>query len=75
MSISGSGSHTAQVETAVAAIWKGNRLMTPIGGGVNIQPRQAFNSDNLLADEQDAIKQQQSEVTLDHLKPGQWWWD
>jgi len=65
----------AQVETAVAAHVRGNRLMTPIGGGVNIQPRLALNPQHLLADEQGAIKQQHEQVTLDHLKPGQWWWD
>jgi hypothetical protein len=64
-----------RVETAVAAVWRGNRLMTPIGGGVQIQPRLAFNTENLLQDEQGTIKSQQDEISLDHLKPGQWWWD
>jgi len=69
------GNAPQQVETAVSAVWRGNRLMTPIGGGVNIQPRLALASSSLLPDEQGAVKKQRGEITLDHLKPGQWWWD
>ncbi len=69
------GKAPQQVETAVSAVWRGNRLMTPIGGGVNIQPSLALVSSSLLPDEQGAVKKQRGEVTLDHLKPGQWWWD
>lgn len=64
-----------QVETAVAGVWRGRRLMTPIGGGVNIQARLAFSSENLLRDEQGAVMKKHDATTLDHLKPGQWWWD
>jgi hypothetical protein len=69
------GKAPEQVETAVSAFWRGTRLMTPIGGGVNIQPRLALVSSSLLPDEQGAVKKQRSEITLDHLKPDQWWWD
>lgn len=69
------GKAPQQVETAVSAVWRGNRLMTPIGGGVNIQPRLALTSGSLLPDEQGAVKKQRADITLDHLKEGQWWWD
>ncbi|HUG66605.1 MAG TPA: DUF1598 domain-containing protein, partial [Pirellulaceae bacterium] len=69
------GKAPRQVETAVSAVWRGNRLMTPIGGGVNIQPRLALNSSSLLPDEQGTVQQKRADITLDHLKPGQWWWD
>ena len=69
------GKAPQQVETAVSAVWRGNRLMTPIGGGVNIQPRLALTSSNLLPDEQGAVKQKRAGITLDHLKEGEWWWD
>ena len=49
--------------------------MTPIGGGVNIQARLALNSDHLLEDEQGAVMKRHSTITLDHLQPGDWWWD
>ena len=32
------------VDAAVNVFWKGNSLMSPIGGGVNIQPRKAISS-------------------------------
>ena len=69
------GKAPQQVETAVSAVWRGNRLMTPIGGGVNIQPRLALNSSSLLPDEQGVVQQKRADITLDHLKPSQWWWD
>ena len=69
--------HTAphQVETAVNAIWKGNTLMTPLGGGVNMQPRQALTSERLIKEtggETDAVKKS---VAPTDLADGQWWWD
>ena len=45
------------------------------GGGVNIQARLALNSANLLDDEQGAVTKKHSTITLDHLQPGEWWWD
>jgi hypothetical protein len=64
-----------QVETAANAIIKGNTLMTPVGGGVNIQARQALQSENLLKDEKGALKQLQQSVKLSDLPADQWWWD
>ena len=64
-----------QVESAVNAIWKGSRLMLPIGGGVNVQATQALATENLLRDEEGAVAKQHSEISLDELKEGQWWWD
>ena len=61
-----------QVETAVNAIWKGNRLTTPVGGGVNIQAHLALKSPQ--PDTDGALKRKQYTSTP-HLAPGQWWWD
>lgn len=63
------------VAPAVNAIWRGRRLMTPIGGGVSIRPTKALDSDNLLADEEGAVKGIHSQITTESLKDGQWWWD
>lgn len=63
-----------QVETVVTSIWKGNRLMTPLGGGVQIDPLRALESPNLLPDEQGQVRQVRSEIKLE-LADGQWWWD
>src|SRR5262245_20089392 len=62
-------------ETAVNAIVKGSKLLTPVGGGVEIQPRQALASRNLLHDEGGKVSGKRSEVTLKELAKGQWWWD
>ncbi|MEM9826138.1 MAG: DUF1598 domain-containing protein [Planctomycetota bacterium] len=64
-----------QVETAVNAIWKNGRLMTPLGGGVNIQPRVALSSDHLKVDQTGIAKQTRSRSMPDQLADGQWWWD
>jgi hypothetical protein len=38
------------VETACTAVWKGARLMTPVGGGVQMEPMRAVQTDNRLKD-------------------------
>jgi hypothetical protein len=63
------------VETACAAKWKGNRLMTPVGGGVQMQPREAIQSSRLLKDDGGALKAARAKVSVDGLAKGQWWWD
>ncbi len=62
------------VESAVNAVWKGNTLMTPVGGGVQIQPAQALDSSNLLADEKGKVGKLR-ETIKPNLVKGQWWWD
>jgi len=64
-----------QVETAVNAVWKGSTLLTPIGGGVHVQPRQALRSDRLIKESDggsDALKQLAAPADL---AGNQWWWD
>lgn len=70
-------SHAApsQVETAVNAVWKGNTLLTPLGGGIHMQPRQALQSDRMVRESDgasDAVKQLSAPADL---ADGQWWWD
>ncbi len=62
-----------QVETAVASVWKRNRLMTPIGGGVRIQPKKAV--DKAQVDLEGSVAKTREEVDLKSLAAGQWWWD
>lgn len=64
-----------QVETAVNAVWRGNRLMTPVGGGVNIQAMQAMHGNNLSYDERGTVAKVRAEASIDGLQAGQWWWD
>ena len=63
-----------QVQTAVNAIMKGNRLITPIGGGVAIEARKALNENNILKDEGTANKAR-SQISLKDIPASQWWWD
>jgi len=62
------------VESAVNAIWKGRRLMTPIGGGVSLNPRNALASDKLLKDENQKVAKLRQATEI-KLAEGQWWWD
>ena len=64
-----------QVETAVNAIWKGRTLMTPIGGGVHIQPLQALESDSMLDDKDGQLASQRGKADIRDLPKNRWWWD
>ena len=64
-----------QVETAVNAIWRGNTLMTPLGGGVQMQPRLAFQSGTVAVDSEGANEQVKQSAGPADLAEGQWWWD
>ena len=63
-----------QVETAVNAIWRGSRLLTPIGGGVHISARRLASSD--ATEEDSALSDAQAKASApESLSAGQWWWD
>ncbi len=62
------------VATAVNAIWRGNQLMTPVGGGVSIRPMEALSSENLLEDD-GSVQQTRDTVSLNKLPESAWWWD
>lgn len=64
-----------QVETAVNAVWKGNTLMTPVGGGVRIQPMLALASDRIKSDEKGELKDLHEQIQIQTLPKEQWWWD
>jgi hypothetical protein len=62
-----------EAETAINAVWQGNRLLTPIGGGVSLQPRMALDTPNLLMDENGAVARTRN-AGVD-LPADRWWWD
>jgi hypothetical protein len=64
-----------QVDTAVNAIWKGNVLMTPIGGGVHIEPLRAISAEHVQPDEDGSVAAARDRVQVTNLADGQWWWD
>jgi hypothetical protein len=64
-----------QVESAVNSLWKGNTLVTPIGGGVQMRPTEAVEPTNLLEDEKGKVEEARAAIDLSKLAPDQWWWD
>jgi hypothetical protein len=64
------------VDTAVNVIWKngGRTLMTPMGGGVEIQATRAVQADKVLPDESGKVQKLHEELTP-NLAKDQWWWD
>ncbi|HMO13624.1 MAG TPA: DUF1598 domain-containing protein [Pirellulaceae bacterium] len=64
-----------EVAAAINAVWKGNYLMTPIGGGVNIQPRQALATSNMQYDESGKVEQARNHVNIDGVEAKRWWWN
>ena len=63
------------VETAAQAVWKGRRLLTPVGGGVIVRAKNALKSTNLLSDEEGKVAATHEGVDLSKLPKGKWWWD
>jgi hypothetical protein len=63
-----------QVAAAVNSMWKRNRLMTPIGGGVEIRASKAVEAENLLADDGD-VAEAKAAIDISKLPASQWWWD
>jgi hypothetical protein len=64
-----------QVESAVNVKWKGNTLMTPIGGGVQVEPLKALQSDNVITDTEGTVSESHGKVSLQNLPENAWWWD
>jgi hypothetical protein len=63
------------VESSVTAVWKGNTLVTPVSGGVEIKASEALNPTNLLEDKKEVVEKARSAVDLSRLSADQWWWD
>ncbi|HWB10775.1 MAG TPA: DUF1598 domain-containing protein [Pirellulales bacterium] len=64
-----------EVDTVVTSMWKGGRLVTPVGGGVRIEAERALESANLLADEDGRVEEARDAVDLSKVAADQWWWD
>lgn len=64
-----------QVETAVNAVWSGNTLLTPLGGGVSLQPKRALGADVVRRDESGQLIKPRAEISPANLEANKWWWD
>ena len=63
-----------QVATAVNAIWKGHQLLTPVGGGVQINALMALAPEKRLGDKDGKVSKAREQVKI-QLAKGRWWWD
>ena len=63
------------VDPVISGKREGNLFTTPIGGGVNIQPRVAVSTSRLQKDNDGKLQSTKEEVAMGHLQEGQWWWD
>ncbi len=63
-----------QVATAVNAIWKGHQLLTPVGGGVQINALMALAPEKQLGDKEGKVAKARNQVKIE-LAKGRWWWD
>jgi acid stress-induced BolA-like protein IbaG/YrbA len=64
-----------QVETAVNAVWSGKTLMTPIGGGVDVQPRAALQAGRIKKDADGTLDALHKAIDLTVIDTSRWWWD
>jgi len=64
-----------RVPTAVNAIWRGRTLMTPVGGGVRIEPTAALTSGNVLSDSDGRVESARKAIDVSKTRDDQWWWD
>lgn len=64
-----------QVETAVNAIWRGNKLMTPLGGGVEIEARRAIDPSKVQVDQEGDLVRAHGSTDPLSVDADRWWWD
>ncbi|MBW3599170.1 MAG: DUF1598 domain-containing protein [Planctomycetes bacterium] len=62
-----------QAPCVAVSAWKGNRLLTPAGGGVSIRPDLALEEERLLPDSDGALAAHRKKVQTP--ADGRWWWD
>ncbi|MFM8735317.1 MAG: DUF1598 domain-containing protein [Pirellulales bacterium] len=62
-----------RAETAIHAVWRGTRLLTPIGGGVTVHPRMALDAPNLIMDEKGEVHA--AHAAARDLPADAWYWD
>ncbi|MDO4550924.1 MAG: DUF1598 domain-containing protein [Planctomycetia bacterium] len=68
------GTAPKYVESAVGAVMRGNTLMTPIGGGVEIRSAKALDAENLINPKDADVEKQRKEIEAAVPDEG-WWWN
>jgi hypothetical protein len=49
--------------------------MTPIGGGVELQPRTALKAERILEDKDGTLEAIHKSMDLTVIDESRWWWD
>jgi hypothetical protein len=62
-----------KVACVANAVWNGNRMLVPAGGGVSISPDEALQAEHLLP--QDRNLSQRRSAVESSRKADHWWWD
>jgi hypothetical protein len=63
-----------RVACVVNSVWKGNRLLTPAGGGVSIRADEALQPSLWLADDDGQLASRRRDAS-EHPDGDLWWWD
>lgn len=62
-----------QAPCVAVSLWKGNRLLTPAGGGVSIRADLALEANRLLSDQDGALAAHRRQFAPP--RADRWWWD
>jgi hypothetical protein len=63
-----------RVPCVVNSVWKGNRLLSPAGGGVSIRADEALRPDRLRSDEDGKLADRYRDISPP-ADQSRWWWD
>jgi hypothetical protein len=63
----------AKAPCVAVSLWKGNRLFTPAGGGVDIQAEKALNSELVKPDRDGQLASTRERLRT--MPAERWWWD
>jgi hypothetical protein len=62
-----------KVECVVNAVWRGNRLLSPAGGGVSLIPDEALDTKHIATDADGKLANRQKSLPAPQGEA--WWWD
>jgi hypothetical protein len=62
-----------KVECVVNAVWRGNRLLSPAGGGVSLIPDEALDPKRITKDADGKLAGRQKSLPAPLAEA--WWWD
>jgi hypothetical protein len=62
-----------KVQCVINAVWKGNRLLSPAGGGVSLIPDEALDPKRITKDANGDLDR--SRNSLARAPTDVWWWD